>query len=412
MNPLRFAHELRIIPRMNKSSCLTLLLAAVSLIASAHARQDQLTPLLASPLVDNTRPVTGTDGKVHFVYELVLTNANITPATPKKIEVLAADQATVLASFQEKELLLRLRNTGNGPVDNPTIEYNGTRLFLIDFTLDASQPVPPKLWHRVETLAAPSPSPKPQTPALLTYTVAPVDVLQKLPMIGPPLLGKGWLAVNGCCAPGGVHRATGLPVNGKIYFAQRFAIDWMRMDDDGRLVHGDPSEVRNYIDYGADVIAVADGTVVETLNDLDDQKPGELPAPSTITLQNVDGNHIVLDLGNGVFAFYAHLKKGSAKVKPGDRVKRGQILAQLGNTGNTSAPHLHFHLMEGTSVLGSNGIPYLIDSFELAGQASDEQFQAATSLVGNWGAGRLPVPNPRNRQFPLDLNIVDFSAGK
>jgi hypothetical protein len=397
---------------MNKRTFLALSLLLMAHFSSSYAREDQFTPLVASPLVENTRPVTGTDGKIHLVYELVLTNTNITSATPKKIEVLAEDEKTVLAAFQEKDLLLRLRNTGNGPVDKPAIEYNGTRLFLIDLALEPSQPVPSRLWHRIETLAAPSPAHQPQTPVPLSYTVAPIDVLQGLPVIGPPLYGKGWLVLNGCCAPGGGHRATGLPVNGKIYFAQRFAIDWMRLDDQGRLVHGDPSDVRNYTDYGADVIAVANGTVVEILNDLNDQKPGVLPDPSTITLQNVDGNHIVLDLGGGVFAFYAHLQKGSVAVKPGDVVKRGQVLAKLGNTGNTSGPHLHFHLMESPSVLGSNGIPYLIDSFAYAGQVPAQQFEAATNLTGDWGTGRLPASSPRRNQFPLDLNLIDFAGKK
>ena len=66
-------------------------------------------------------------------------------------------------------------------------------------------------------------------------------------------------------------------------------------------------------------MAVADGTVVDTLNDLDDQKPGTLPDPSTINMQNVDGNHIVIDLGDGVYAFYAHLRKNSVLVSVGDR---------------------------------------------------------------------------------------------
>jgi murein DD-endopeptidase MepM/ murein hydrolase activator NlpD len=201
-----------------------------------------------------------------------------------------------------------------------------------------------------------------------------------------------------------------LPVNGKIYFAQRFAIDWMRLDDTGRLVHGDPSDVHSYSDYGADVLAVADGTVVDTLNTLDDQKPGTLPDPSTITLENVDGNHVVLDLGNGVFAFYAHMQKGSVKVVPGDHVRRGQILGKLGNTGNTSAPHLHFHLMDGPSVLGSNGVPYMMDSFVFAGQVSEAE--AATGVEGDWSKGLSHTPSPRHGQFPLDLAIIDFPPTK
>jgi murein DD-endopeptidase MepM/ murein hydrolase activator NlpD len=195
-------------------------------------------------------------------------------------------------------------------------------------------------------------------------------------------------------------------------FAQRFAIDWMLLDNAGRLVHGDGSDVHDYAGYGADVLAVADGTVVETLNTLVDQKPGTLPDPKTITLENVDGNHVVLDIGGGVFAFYAHMQTGSVMVKPGDRVKRGQLLGKLGNTGNTSGPHLHFHLMEGSSVLCSNGIPYAIDSLAIGGQVSEADFAAATGVEGDWGKGMFPAPRPRQKQYPLDLNIVDFPASK
>jgi hypothetical protein len=216
------------------------------------------------------------------------------------------------------------------------------------------------------------------------------------------------VAINGCCGVNGVHRSTGLSVNGEIYFAQRFAIDWMRLDESGRIVHGDPSDVHNYADYGAPVLAVADGTVAETLNSLDDQKPGTLPDPSTINIQNVDGNHIVLDLGGGVFAFYAHLQKGSVSIAVGDHVRRGQVLGKLGNTGNTSGPHLHFHLMEGRSPLGSNGIPYMLNSFALAGQVSEAQYAAAPGVEGVWNQGLASSPSPRHNELPLDLNIVNF----
>jgi hypothetical protein len=132
-------------------------------------------------------------------------------------------------------------------------------------------------------------------------------------------------------------------VNGQIYLAQRFAIDWMLLDAEGHLGKGAPADVHSYPCYGVDVLAVTDGTVVDTLGNLDDQVPGELPDPKTINIDNVDGNHILLDLGRGRCAFYAHLQKDSLHVAVGDHVRRGQVLAKLGNTGNTSGPHLHFH---------------------------------------------------------------------
>jgi Peptidase family M23 len=391
-------------PAMGKPHYLLVLFGIALLAANATSRPDQFTPLVVSTLTTNTRPFQGTDGRVHVVYELVLTNTSPTPATLEKIEVLdGSHPSKALGSYDGQGLLSCLRTTGRLTVDNPTIEFNSTRIFLIDLKLDPAITLPEHLMHHIEVLGASSPAPKPTTPVLLSYTVAPLDISRKLPIISAPLSGKGWVAVNGCCGADSIHRSSNLSVNGGIYFAQRFAIDWMRLNQSGQFVHGDASDVHNYDSYGADVLAVADGIVVETLNDLDDQKPGTLPDPKTITLENVDGNHVVLDLGDGVFAFYAHLQKGSVRVASGDQVKRGQVLGKLGNTGNTSAPHLHFHLMESPSVL---------DSFAIAGQVSAADFAAATGVEGNWSKWLLRSPNLRHNQYPLDLDIVDFSPLK
>jgi murein DD-endopeptidase MepM/ murein hydrolase activator NlpD len=174
-------------------------------------------------------------------------------------------------------------------------------------------------------------------------------------------------------------------------------------------VHGDPKDVRGYTCYDADVIAVADGTVVSVLDNLEDQPPGKLPDVSTITLTTVTGNHVILDLGGGVYAFYAHMRKKSIVVHVGERVKRGQLLGKLGNSGNTSAPHLHFHLMDGISVLGSNGIPYVIDSFVLAGKIPPDDDEA-DDLKKSWSSALFPTAGARHDEFPLDLDIVDFPS--
>jgi hypothetical protein len=390
---------------------IALLLALLA--GRARCKSDDWTPLVAAALTANSRAFPGTDGKWHIVYELVLTNANVTPATVKRIEVIDADSPSrTLTSYEGTELLAHLRMTANIPAENATIEFNGTRLLLIDIALEASAARPKRLLHHFELLGGTAPSHTAGTPVPLSYSVAPLDVLSGPPELGPPLLGKGWVALNGCCEVGGAHRATGLPVNGKICFAQRFAIDWMRMDEGGHLVNGDPSDVHSYPDYGADVLAVADGKVMDTLNTLDDQKPGHLPDPKTMTLENVDGNHVVLDLGGGLFAFYAHMQKGSITVARGDKVKRGQVLGKLGNTGNTSAPHLHFHLMDGPSVLGSSGLPYVIDFFVYAGQVPAAEFAQAINVEGDWSKGLLTTPSPRRGEFPMDLAVVTFSAAE
>ena len=374
------------------------------------AQVDQYTPLIVSPLTPGTQAFLGTDGKMHLVYELVLTNASPTSASLQKVEAVdAADTSHVLASWESKALLSDLRTTANTQAASPVIAFNETRLLLLHISLDKGVLIPSHLLHRMTLTGAGAPARMPGPPVAQMYTVASIAVATNVPVISPPLAGKGWVAVNGCCEAAGAHRATGLAVNGALHFSQRFAIDWMKLDADGRLVHGDPGDVHSYTGYGADVLAVADGTVVTTLNSLADQKPGTLPDPKTINIQNVDGNHVVLDLGHGVYAFYAHLQKGSVSVSIGDKVKRGQVLGKLGNTGNTSAPHLHFHLMDGPSVLGSSGIPYVIDLFDYDGEIPEQRFAAASGIEGNWGEGRLARPVPRHDEFPMDLAIIDFT---
>jgi len=131
--------------------------------------------------------------------------------------------------------------------------------------------------------------------------------------------------------------------------------------------------------------------------------------PTNLTIEQADGNHVVLDLGDGRYALYAHFKPGSVRVKAGDRVSRGQVLGEVGTSGNSSEPHLHFHVMDGPSALASNGLPYRLRSFSATSrgvstaafdQAIVDGRPIATEAVA--GAAR------RERALPLDLWIVDF----
>jgi murein DD-endopeptidase MepM/ murein hydrolase activator NlpD len=372
---------------------------------------DVFTPVIASTLSPEAHPILGTDGVYHVVYELQLTNTKLVPATMQKIEVLGSTESQVIISFSDADLLKRLRTLAPQPATDATIEPNGGRLFYIELTFKDVAKIPKLLQHRLHLTGAPNPGPA--KPAPLEYVVAAIKISDAKPLIiGPPLAGAGWVAANGCCNADITHRGSVQSVNGALYDSQRFAIDWMRLDDQGRMVHGEENDVHNYNDYGADVLAVADAKVVSVLNNLDDQVPGRLPEPSSITIETVDGNHVILDLGGGRFAFYAHLQKNSIRVRPGDAVKKGAVLGKLGNTGNTSAPHLHFHIMNRPSPIAADGIPYLIDAFDLSGQIDIAAFEAAPALAGDWGKGRLAQSEPRQRQFPLNLNIINFASAK
>ncbi len=377
-----------------------LLLAAAPLGAA-----DALTAVLMAPLSPPVVPVLGADGARHYVYELVLTNVGQQPASLERVEVLGdGPSASTLAKFEDDGLVSRLRNPARLPLNGLSIEPAATRILLVDFALPAAAEVPVRVRHRIAGRAAAVGNDL--TP--FDWTGVPVAVQAQIDTLGPPLAGSHWVAFNGCCAANGVHRATEMWVNGSLHHAQRFAIDWMQLDAEGRLHRGDGSRVEDFAFYASPVLAVADGTVVDVLDELDDQVPGSLPDPKTINLQNVGGNHIVLDLGGGRFGFYAHLKKGSMRVAKGDRVRRGQVLALLGNSGNTSAPHLHFHLMDSPSPLGSSGLPYLLDRFALAGQLSAERFDKG-GLDGSWSEFLLPEPAPRSGEFPLNLTVVNFA---
>jgi murein DD-endopeptidase MepM/ murein hydrolase activator NlpD len=119
----------------------------------------------------------------------------------------------------------------------------------------------------------------------------------------------------------------------------------------------------------------------------------------------------VLDLGAGRYALYAHLRAGSITVKPGDRVKRGQSIARVGNSGNTLAPHLHFHVMDTPSPLASNGLPYAIDAFEVTGSTKGTQAFDKAEADGTPLAIAPVIPGRAVRNaLPLDQFEISFKT--
>jgi murein DD-endopeptidase MepM/ murein hydrolase activator NlpD len=79
------------------------------------------------------------------------------------------------------------------------------------------------------------------------------------------------------------------------------------------------------------------------------------------------GNYVMLDFGKSSFAIYAHLQPKSIRVRVGQKVRRGQVLGLLGNSGHSYIPHLHFHVANGNSLWGAEGVPYVFESFEVQG---------------------------------------------
>jgi murein DD-endopeptidase MepM/ murein hydrolase activator NlpD len=92
------------------------------------------------------------------------------------------------------------------------------------------------------------------------------------------------------------------------------------------------------------------------------------------------------------------------RIKVGDKVRRGQVLALLGNSGQADAPHLHFHIIDGNSPLGAEGMPYVIDSFEMEGILSSKQL----IIEGGWKRPMSSTKDKRQKEIPIENAIVRF----
>lgn len=395
---------------------------------------NRFTPVVAALLAPPV-PVQGSDGRFYFVYELLLSNANEFDWKLLSIDVLAAEAGEGAA---EPEPLYSIRGDVvaekiqllNNRAASDTLGAGQSALLFIAFSVDSEADIPHRLIHR---LAVTVPGGLPgkissflQLPAgqqRLTETVAPVAVKRQAVVdLAAPLRGNGWVAANGCC-DSITHTRSALPINGAIHISQRFAIDWLKLNEERRLYSGDPKDLHNWFGYGQPVLAVADGVVATAVDKFYDQVPFELPADTgAITLEEIDGNHVIVALGNGQYAFYAHLQHGSIRVKAGERVRAGQLLGLVGNTGNSGAPHLHFHIMQGGSSLGSNGLPYTFKDFVLLGETTEHAFfdvgledntpfvdEGSGAIEGNPVALQpLPDAGPHRSQLPLNLTVVEF----
>jgi len=223
----------------------------------------------------------------------------------------------------------------------------------------------------------------------------PVDK-KPVTVIGAPLTGDAWQAGNGPSNTS-AHRRALIPIEGRAYISQRFAIDWVQLYPDGKTYKGDPADNKNYRAYGHEILAVADGVVTETKDGIPQNTPGAPSLAIPITLETVGGNHVIVDIGDGLYAFYAHMQPGSLRVKVGDKVRRGQVLGLLGNTGNSSEPHLHFDICNASSMLGCEGIPYAFASFEVLGKGD------------GWKPSDSHPPAVKHEmEIPLEDEVVGF----
>ncbi len=393
------------------TSLIAALLIAFGLEGAAQAETGPVatTPVVVTPIAP-PNPVLGSDDKTHLAYELVLMNMAPGAVAIEKIETLDAESEAVIGTLEGEGLAKMFRLNGGGK--GTELPAGGSGFVFMDVALAKDATVPKALRHRFAIGVAKAPAqdaaegdrdPAPEPPQEMTFVTDPLAVGPPAIVIAPPLKGSRWVAGGGCCTPYSYHRGATLPINGAVRVAERFAIDFVQLNDKNQLNSGPIDQLSSYAYFGDEIYSVADGTVVGMEDGLPEQVPGKLPADATIEM--AAGNHVVVDIGEGRFAFYAHMQPGSVRVKMGDKVATGQVLGLLGNSGNTDSPHLHFHVMDGPSPLVSNGLPFVFNAFTGEGQLVDEQplFTGGAVTID-----KEAMSGPHAKEMPLIDQVVSF----
>ncbi len=343
-------------------------------------------------------------GKAYLVYELLITNFQNAEVT---LESLRADSGpTAVFNFDGDELqrMVDLPRHYGTNLRKLTFAPLSARMLLLWLPFSSAQ-LPHRIIHRVTYSISSKPDDTNAEHRVMNAETGPLHVDYKAApiLIGPPLRGNNWLAANGPSNTSS-HRRAFFVANGRIYFPERFAIDFVQIGPDGKTCTGNPKDNHSYHAYGADIIAVADGRIVDARSGMQDNVPGSTTGP--ITMATIAGDYLIEDIGHGAYAFYAHLKPGSIKVWVGAMVKRGQVLASLGNTGNSSEPHLHFHVIDTPTALSGNGLPYAFDRFSIVPGHVNE---SASEVAFEYAPGKpLPVSN----SLVLENTLMDFPSSR
>lgn len=350
---------------MTKDKKIALLLPLFTLLMAICQAQDNripaLPPALEIKILHAPKPV-ATSGHPALCYEIHLTNFSPTPLLLTKVEAQDAKDNHTLTLIKENDLLQRLSTPGQ-QLATATIPPGNVAVLFVEYSSATSQ-FPAEIIHQVSfknTLR--------DTTTVYTITGAKIKpVTAPAIVLGEPLKGGPWTAIYSPAWARG-HRRVIFVKDGIARIPGRFAIDFVKLDSTGKFATGDNDKITNWYGYGADVLAVADGVVSSTRTDF----------PESTALSNhpdyaahlATGNYISLKIAENTYVFYEHLQPAGIAVKAGQRVKKGEVIARLGFTGQSTGPHLHLHVANADAPLGTEGLPFVFERFTLSGTIPD-----------------------------------------
>ena len=346
--------------------------------------------------VDLTVPVAPTAfraaGKTNLVYELHLTSFRLGEVEWKRLDVLGDDGQT-LASYAGADLDGILTRPGSaGARDVRRIGPGMRAVAFVWVALDG--PAPRRLRHRAAFAIPASASGRERVVEGVAVAVRPSPIV-----IGPPVRGGSWVARFGASNTS-FHRRGLQPIDGGARISQRFAVDWNRFGPGGIEFVGEGKKNDDYSVYGQEVIAVADGVIAKAITNIPENTPGSQNPAVPITIETAGGNVVSLQLADGTFATYAHLQGNSITVKEGQRVRRGDVLGRVGNSGNATGPHLHFQVATAPGLEGE-GVPYLFDSFQVVGREEGPPNEGKLN-------GKTNAPEVHREEMPAEHMVVEF----
>jgi murein DD-endopeptidase MepM/ murein hydrolase activator NlpD len=356
------------------------LLAASAAASAADAtKQQDITAISVQP-IHEAQVVRGDDGMDHIEYDLLVisvfdapvTLSSVTALGPTGKELATVDGNTLAAATQALFSHQAI----------PAVPPSGAVSVEVDVAVKPGT-APARLTNKVAyTVPADAPSAPLVGATEIDGPVVKVDRGAAYVIRQPPLEGDGWLATSACCTPN-PHRDLRLAIDGlRIETGETFAVDWGQVKG-GRIYEGDGATNEQHYAFGANVLAIADGTVVSVHDGEPEETPGE---PQLATrAEGVGGNKVILKVAPNVYAAYAHLQPNSLTVKVGDKVKAGTVIAKLGNTGPSTGAHLHFGLLDRPDVFTGRSLPFVFDHYTLAGTVDLATAEGDTLVITSSG---------------------------